>query len=213
MCKSVWHACHVCDTDLLTSFRSKMSTIYFYGCRIPAGIHAWPSEKLLGGTLHSLHVEALSRKPLLEAISEFKTSCRLLGAESWHRLWFLQQYGLLLTVGSTFMFGLYKVMMNQQTDKSGKVTNWDSHRSDALCITQMRGQSRLATQLIDIKECCLLISPCTWSDNRTKIAYFGQCWDHVCNYLGSLRAACGIMCVKTTKLELWHQDVVIYIKC
>ncbi|KAA6423992.1 hypothetical protein WJX79_004914 [Trebouxia sp. C0005] len=33
------------------------------------------------------------------------------------------QYGLLLTVGSSFMFGLYKVMMNQQTDKSGNVTN------------------------------------------------------------------------------------------
>ena len=35
----------------------------------------------------------------------------------------LQQYGLLVTVGSTFMYGLYKVMINQQTDKSGNVTN------------------------------------------------------------------------------------------
>lgn len=35
----------------------------------------------------------------------------------------LQQYGLLLTVGTTFTFGLYEVMLNQRTDKSGKPAN------------------------------------------------------------------------------------------
>lgn len=35
----------------------------------------------------------------------------------------VQQYGLLVTVGGSFMYGLYKVMLNQQTDSSGKVQN------------------------------------------------------------------------------------------
>ena len=35
----------------------------------------------------------------------------------------MQQYALLVTVGGTFTFGLYKVMLNQQTDASGKVQN------------------------------------------------------------------------------------------
>lgn len=57
---------------------------------------------------------ALSALPLSSAAGQLLCLTSLL---------YVQQYGLLLTVGTGFTYGLYKVMMNQQTDKSGKVTN------------------------------------------------------------------------------------------